>query len=322
MPSVGISLSTLFNFFKIFGFIPYSTQNLAKNKVHKVLEQFTAFSVITFLIVYWSAIALFFSDNEAVSDRFSVITNGIQLVVNGLTLTIILGFPLTNKKVVSRVFMQMTKFDARVAQMGGKIDGFQLRSFTIATFLLFISFMTYSTAYEGYVVIVKYDLCGAIYWTISIIPGVVYCAALCFSFCFLLQILYRVKLIEKILKSEAKFDEKVQEIYPKLRILDVEQSIRSNIPSVFHLYSEILEVSGVVNELLGPFFLASFTSIFVVTTTQIYHCYVLVVTPSSEVFGFSSWTIVICVNVIVGNIVALVGVIALCENINSEVRTF
>lgn len=322
MSSVGFPLSTLFNIFKIFGFIPYSTHNLARNKMLKILSHFTSFLVLSFLIVYWSTIALFFFDNEAVSDRFSLITNWIQLVVNGLTLTIILAFPLTYTKIVSKVFMQINKFDARVVQMGGKIDGFQLRSFTLVSILIFMSFMVYSMVYEGYVVMVKYDLCGGTYWTISIIPGVVYSAALCFAFCFLLQILYRVKLIEKILKCEAKFDEKFQGIFPKLITLDIEQSVMSNIPSVFHLYSQILEISGVVNDFLGPFFLASFTSIFVVTTTQIYHCYVLVVTPVSEINGFSSWTFVVCVNVIVGNVLAMVGVIALCENINNEVRKY
>jgi hypothetical protein len=124
-------------------------------------------------------------------------------------------------------------------------------------------------------------------------------------------------LVAKILENESKFDLKIL----KSKIGD-DQSVRSQIPSIFHLYSEILEFSRAVERFLGPFFLAAFTSIFVVTTTQIYHCYVLIVTNQNEAFGFSVWSIVLCVNIVVGNLTAMISVISISERISGEVRKF
>lgn len=302
------SIAIIFNIFKVFGFIPNSTDH------NLILQKISSIITITFVIFYWIALALTFSENEFTSDRLNVMTNWIQLLINATTLTIILIFPIVNIESVREIFKQVEKFDLRISKMGLKVDERNVKSFTISTILFSSIFMIYLISYEIYIIIFKYNLCSFYYWTISFIPYLIYSASLCFSFCLLLQILTRVKTVAKILETETRWDLKII----KSKANDV-QSIRSQIPSVFHLYSEILEFSIAVERFLGPFFLAAFTSIFIVTTTQIYHCYCLIVTKQSEKFGFSVWSIVLCVNIIVANLTSMLAVISISERIGSEV---
>jgi gustatory receptor len=86
------------------------------------------------------------------------------------------------------------------------------------------------------------------------------------------------------------------------------------------LYNDIIDLSSAVEKFLGFIFLSTFTSIFVVTTTQIYHCYTLAASQAKHMIGYSWWTIVMSVNIIFLNVISTVAITSLCEMISSEVR--
>lgn len=138
-----MNLQNLFNIFKAFGFIP---------------SNFSKFSILIIsisIIAYWVAVASVFTENEVTSDRLNVMTNWIQLLINSLTLTIILTFPMVNGKSVGEIFMQAEKFDRRVEKMGLKFERGKLKSLTMATILFYGTFMSYLMGYEVYVVVVR-----------------------------------------------------------------------------------------------------------------------------------------------------------------------
>jgi hypothetical protein len=277
--------------------------------------------VIIFLSIYWFILISSFFENDSTSDKLTSISNWIQLLVNAWTLNIILVFPFTNASTMDEILKSFEKFDNRAALMCIDVRKSKMNGIALISILYFMIFISYMGGYEVYVILVHHQLTSPIYWIITFIPTVVSHAALCFSFCMLILIFYRIKIASKILKNEALNSQNFPQVMKLLEVksITIEQSVRSNMPSIFHLYQEILDLRLALEKFLGPIFLSAFTSIFVITTTQIYHCYTLIVTKKDGSLGFSVWAVGLCVNMIVINVSATIGLTSLCEMIANQV---
>ncbi|KAL7012880.1 hypothetical protein ACKWTF_015095 [Chironomus riparius] len=318
--SMNILISML-KFFKIFGFLPYSIESFTKTGQIK-LQKFYVALVIIFLVIYWFILIGNFFENDITSDKLTSISNWIQLLVNGWTLNIILVLPFTNASTMDEILKCFEKFDSRASLMSVDVSKSKMNGIVLISIIYFMIFILYMGGYEIYVVLIHHRLTSFIYWIITFIPTVVSLAALCFSFCMLILIFYRLKIAIKILKNEVSSVQNYPQLFKILEVksFSIEQSVRSNMPSIFHLYQEILDLRLALEKLLGPIFLSAFTSIFVITTTQIYHCYTLIVTKKDAHLGFSLWAVGLCVNIIVINVSATIGLTTLCEMIANQVR--
>ncbi|XP_070506104.1 putative gustatory receptor 28b [Chironomus tepperi] len=315
-------LITVLKFFKIFGFLPYSYDNFHENgKVR--LQKVYVILVMTFLLFYWFILIGNFFENDLSSDKLTSISNWIQLLVNAWTLSIILVFPFTRASTMDEILKCIEKFECRASQMSIDVNKTKMNGIVLVSIFYFVTFVLYMGGYEVFVILIHHRLTSFIYWTVTFLPTVVSLAALCFSFCMLILIFYRIKITIKILKNEALCFQNFPQV---MKVTDVksfcvEQSIRSNMPSIFHLYQEILDLRLALEKFLGPIFLSAFTSIFVITTTQIYHCYTLIVTKKDSHLGFSLWAVGLCVNIIAINVSATIGLTTLCEMIASMSNT-
>lgn len=324
-PSIKMELNTnilisMLKFFKMFGFLPYSITNFTKNEKVK-LQKFYVAAVIIFLNIYWFILIGSFFENHLTSDKLTSISNWIQLLVNAWTLNIILVVPFTNASTMDEIMNCFEKFDNRASLMCIDVSKSKMNGIVLISIIYFIIFISYMGGYEIYVILVHHQLTTFVYWIITFLPTVVSLAALCFSFCMLILIFYRIKIASKILKNEALSFQNFPQVMKVLEVksISIEQSVRSNMPSIFHLYQEILDLRLALEKFLGPIFLSAFTSIFVITTTQIYHCYTLIVTKKDANLGFSLWSVGLCVNIIVINVSATIGLTSLCEMIANQV---
>lgn len=311
----------MLKFFRHFGFIPYTINSYNKSgsvKLHKI----SAASTIIFLTIYWLVLICYFFENDLSSDKLTSISNWIQLLVNGWTLNIILVFPLTHTTTMDEILKCFDNFDSRAALMCVNVNKSKMNSVVMISIIYFVIFVVYMGGYEIFVVLIHHRLTSFIYWLITFIPTVVSLAALCFSFCMLVLIFYRLQITKNILNNESPNIQNFQQLAKvlSLKSITVEQSIRSNMPSIFHLYQEILDLRIAMEKFLGPIFLSAFTSIFVITTTQIYHCYTLIVSRKDASLGFSLWAVILCINIIVINVSATIGLTTICELINNQVR--
>lgn len=65
-------------------------------------------------------------------------------------------------------------------------------------------------------------------------------------------------------------------------------------------------------------YLATFTTIFVVTSIQLYYCY-QIFQVQDENRGYSYWSLAMSLNVVVINIILVVTITALCQTITNQV---
>lgn len=341
------TLLIVLKLFKLFGFVPYSI--VANKKI--TLQKYYIAVVTTFLAVYWMGLIESFWSIDGSSDKLSVISNWIQLIANGLSMTIILVSSM-NVKTLNTIRMSITNFDSGIREMGLKINNRRINLIVVANFTCYILFFFYMASYEIYVVLIRYKFYSVYYWIITFIPVVLYTMALSFAFCLLIAIYYRLKLTSNVLKDELMHDRKSSDkllqntlsitsmTFPQMELNNMEnatksklstkkqneqirarsQQYTSSVPSVFHILNDLLDLGHSIEKFFGPIFLCSFTSIFIVTTIQIYYCYVLISTETNESLGYSIWTVIVSTNIIVINIVTTILMTSLCETITNQSR--
>ncbi|KAG5666450.1 hypothetical protein PVAND_014478 [Polypedilum vanderplanki] len=260
----------------------------------------------------------YFSSSE-ISTNLALIYNWIQMAINSIALTVILVSPMAMSKSIDEVFNLFAKVDARLTAIGiDCIKTGQNIKILICIFSYLIITITMGS-YEFYVVIFHHRICSFFYWFLTFIPNTISSASLCCSYCILLFFLHRFKTIKEIINSELKNS---SNFIPIIRFCSdqvIEQSIRSTMPLIFYLYNDIIDLSYAIEKFLGPIFLATFTSNFVITTTQIYHTYTIIMsTTGSEELGFSTWSAIVCINIVIVNLMSTVMLTSICESIENQ----
>lgn len=113
MGAVIISYEFILKFFKLFGLVP--------NKMggRMLLSRAYAATIITALFIYWSVLLLsFWLPHGSTSNKISVISNWIQLLVNAITLSITLSYPIIASQIVPRIRDLFSHFDKKVEELG------------------------------------------------------------------------------------------------------------------------------------------------------------------------------------------------------------
>lgn len=316
-------------FFKIFGIFPYQ---IVKKRF--ILQKSSLFAILIFVIIYWTALLETLINNEADTDKLSTISNSIQALIKGASLTVILISPLIpqNVKAMNDINFSFTDLDARIGDIGYQLKSEKMKLVTIFNISSFCLFLIYMGGLEIYVYLVRYDLFNLFYWIITFLPTVVQTAALCFAISLLTSFYYRLKLMKKILKNDQlplakkKFIPVIPEVEKKLFLVtatrkETEDSLMSRIVGIFPIFNDLLDLGCSIERFFGPMFLSSIASIFVITTIQIYYCYVVIASNNKEHLGFSYWSLVVSINEVFANVATLIYLTTLCEMITNEVRS-
>lgn len=163
------------------------------------------------------------------------------------------------------------------------------------------------------------------YWLVSFAPSFVQSIALCIVISTLLLFLARLKLLKKVLKKEKLSNQMFNPVIPRIDRLDFKNPTffdytLPKFPVVFDSFQDLLDLGRLLEKIFGPILLAAISSIFVVTTVQIYYCYVLIASSQKESQGYSIWTLIVAINEIFWNVLVIVYLTTLCEMITSQVR--
>lgn len=294
----------------------------------KKLKKFHLLVVVLVLCIFWIGMVDVLQNIEPSADKLSKVSNWIQLLVNGISMSVtllgILNIP------TCLIQQEFEKFDAKMRELklkSWKCKGQNLvkevfapgkiRTISILNIACCILFLTYKICLEIYVLIIRYKVICPFYWMISFVPSAVQTAALCLVTNLLISFYYRLKVAHDILI-------KVDKKYAGIFVDDVSQrtfyrQFKLKIPSAFQAFSNLLNLGNVMEKVFGPIFLASISSIFVVTTIQIYYCYVLNASSQEESQGYSVWTFVVSLNDILWNVGTLIFLTTLCEMITFQV---
>jgi gustatory receptor len=292
----------------------------------ETIRRFGVFIVLLLVLVFWLEFVEIFTHNEQNFDQLSKLSNWIQLLINGLALTVIVFTVISCP--IGEIVQRFRKFDSIVLKINEKpMEKFS--TVALINVLVTVSFLVYKAAFEVYVLIAKYQIMNSLYWIVSFVPSVVQSLALCVVSCILLAFYARLKLVRKVLKNEklSFTDQKFNPAIPPRDRKNFKHAVFSDcsspkLPVVIQSFNKLLDLGRLLEKIFGPIFLASIASIFVVTTIQIYYCYVLIASTWNESQGFSLWTLVVSLNEILWNILTTVYLTTLCEMITSQVRNF
>lgn len=245
---------------------------------------------------------------EPSSDKLSKFSNWIQLLVNGFSFSVILVCPIANN--FSDILLGFAKFDSKISEMNctNSSPTKHFKAFSIFNALFCILFLIYKGGFEIYVLIIRYQIIGPLYWLVSFAPSVVQSIALYTVINVQIAFYIRLKFTQNILLDE-KVSKKFIPVIPRNERKNFKFSSfseKTKIPSVFYAFNGLLDLSKLIETFFGPIFLASIASIFVVTTIQIYYCYVLFASSQIETQGYSVWTLIVSLNEIVWNILNVV----------------
>jgi gustatory receptor len=297
-------------FFKYFGFFPFkrdSDENFVLKKIQVIF-------VVIFVCLFWTILTdSLLSNTIVIPDKLSMISNLIQLLVKSFSLTLILLSPIGCVKTVNEISSRCKMFDTRMREIGFKINQKRINIAIAIIFISHLSFLLYMGSFEVYALLVRFDSMHPIYWFLTFLPTVIQTMALCFSICLLHTFFYRLTLIKDRLKTYQQPHEKY--------FLSIERKINEKmLKTIFLSYNDLLELGHLIEDFFGTIFFASIASIFVITTIQIYYCYVLISSEKLESFGYSTWTLIVAINEIFLNLATLVLLTRLCEMINNQVN--
>lgn len=320
---------SLLRFSKLFGFMPYSHCVVYQKYV---VQKAYAFIFVVILTLYWIGLFETLVKCETAPEKLSLVSNWIQLFVNGASLTVIVISPLINVKAFNDINRLFIHLDGKIDETGFKLNTRKINFIMVANIVFFGSFLLFMGAYEIYIFLIRFDLLNLFYWIITFLPSIVQTFSLCFANNLLTSFYFRLQLTKQILKSErlpylkkkyiTAIPENEKKFFKPSSNQCPEKELLSDMSSVFILFNDLLDLGCAIENFFGTIFLSSIASIFVVTTVQIYYCYVLVVTEGSEAMGYSTWTIIVSVNYIILNTVTIAYLTTICELIANQVRLF
>uniref|UniRef100_A0A182NJ42 Gustatory receptor n=1 Tax=Anopheles dirus TaxID=7168 RepID=A0A182NJ42_9DIPT len=322
-------------FYRLIGLAPFE---LNTNRVR--LSKPLCCAVGGFVTLYWTSMVSSIATSNHANDRISRISNYFQLITNAIMLTAILlmpAFRLRNFAEVTRALRKLEhdlRKDAIVSnfrQMArcniGIVAG------TLTVLLLATGFDCYVTVFRGFI---RVD-----YWIITILPQFVNVIAVTQAVLLLLYINGRFRTLNELLQEEQhpvvgrKLFERSSRMTvasannPKkisLHVIEVhgcgmdESSLKHlQLPKVLYRYNDLYDICKMLDRYFGLLFLLTFTSIFIVTTIQLYYSYTILYWFTGE-NGFTIWSLMVCLNTISINLGVLLTIVLLCEKISNKTK--
>ncbi|XP_059617717.1 putative gustatory receptor 28b [Phlebotomus argentipes] len=312
-----------FKRFRFFGVNPnYKKVGNGKN-VEIVQDKIGIIVVTVFLVIYWGAIVMSFFLEHRGNDRISSISNMIQLILNGLSLTTILINTLMKYRTFADVISGFQVIDENLRSVGKSIRYNRSLITSRTILILFGSYLILSVCFDGYVTVLRYKMNPIWYWAVATLPSVIYSLSLLQSMFLINWISTRCHLINSILRLDGRA--KYLKALPAVTMLtgsmkgEMQRSVEL-ITKIYDIMSNICQLSRTLDLFLGPTFLTTITAIFAVTSIQVYYIYVTTITMNAlpESSGFSVWSLMVSLNIVLMNIFLVIGITTICERVNME----
>lgn len=190
-------------FFKPFGLVPYCT--IPKVSGQFVLQKFNVLIIMGLLTVYWIAVIKSFFIESTNTDMISKVSNWMQLVINSITITVILLRPILGAKTFKRILSKCEMIDQKLSEFPIKMKNKQLLACIAIAIGSFAFYLIFLVSFDYYVSLIKYRVYTRIYWFITNFPMIIYSAGIWYAFCLFINVYFRIKFGNKLLKHEIKY---------------------------------------------------------------------------------------------------------------------
>lgn len=315
-----ISYVLILKFFKALGMVPNQI-----NVPRMPISRPYATSIITFLFFYWAVLLLsFWLPHGKTSNQISVISNWIQLLFNAITLSITLTYPIIASQIVPRIRDLFNHFDKKVVELGVESNLQKMSKIIYFIGCSLILFNSYMMCYDLYVTYFLTSVSHFWYWLLTFLPLFMYSFGICAALSVLLLLHFRFKTLNQLLSHEVKGNHSAFKHHPIIDVLTVDVNkldkplrYQNRLTNIFYLMHDLYDLSKLIGQYYGPVFLSVFTSVFVVTTIQIYYIYTYFYSFKDRT-ETTIWSILLCANVVFLNIVMVFAITSICESISNQ----
>ncbi|KAL1395342.1 hypothetical protein pipiens_011325 [Culex pipiens pipiens] len=315
-------------FYYILGLMPYQVKG-SRIKLSKSL----CCAIGAFVTLYWISMIISIVTRTYVNDRISRISNYFQLISNAIMLTTLLVNPMFKLNGFAEIIRALNKFEDELNKDSiypnyathirwniGIITGVFLLLLAMTTFDCYV------TVFSGHITFE--------YWLITIFPNLVNVLAVTQAILLLLYISSRFRILNELLLLEQNPLADLKKPCNKIRastgytrttknnihiveLYDLSLNKCYRLPKILYRYNDLYELCKLLDKHFGILFLLTFTSIFIVTTIQLYYSYTILYWFTGK-NGFTIWSLLVCFNTIAMNLTVLLTIVLLCENISNK----
>uniref|UniRef100_A0A182MB95 Gustatory receptor n=1 Tax=Anopheles culicifacies TaxID=139723 RepID=A0A182MB95_9DIPT len=322
-------------FYRFIGLAPFEINT---NRVR--LSKPFCCAVGGFVTLYWTAMVSSIATSNHANDRISRISNYFQLTTNAIMLTAILLTPAFRLRNFAEVIRALRKLELDLQKDSIGSNFRRMARWNIGIILGTLCVLLLVTAFDCYVTVFR----GSIrvdYWIITILPQFVNVIAVTQVILLLLYINGRFRMLNQLLEEE-QHPVVGRMRYPHTNRLNVatvndpkkmglhvievhgcgidSASLKHlQLPKVLYRYNDLYDICKMLDHYFGLLFLLTFTSIFIVTTIQLYYSYTILYWFTGE-NGFTIWSLMVCLNTISINLGVLLTIVLLCEKISNKTK--
>lgn len=312
-------------FLRIFSFFGLIQVRYGREDQLEVVKS-SAFIIPILLFIYWINAVVVFCFERPTTDNISLVSNIIQLTLNSIMISVAMIIPIKDMQLARRIIKQIDELNSELEKVGVLINFRKTRRDFAGIFGFFFLFLVYSVTYDGYSTF-KNGMMSIKYWFVTILPSVYMVLVLTQAICVLSLVrkIYRNvnRAIAVQLPSEE--DENQDEDFNRIQsggkvgVVLAPEMVSTFFPKVFQILGSLSEICQKLETYYGPLFLATFTTIFVVTSIQLYYCYQIIIQAQDEARGYSIWSLIMCMNVVIINVVLVLCITAFCQTITNQV---
>lgn len=308
--------------YKIFGISPFKN---SQNKTNVKLCFPQIWIIVLVILIYWVGVVASFLEDRSNSHKLSIIANWIQIITNTIAFTVALTYPMIQRVTVNSIINSFERVDQELdylkIHINYKADAKSYRFLIICCGLVLLT----TTMYDFFVAVVIMNTLQAWYWFVTIVPLIIYAIALSQAYIVIGFIKKRCQLINQVVWEFQSSDKSSMVNAKNVAIVSIYNDTKPVIPlselfsKLFTALNELCELSLLVEKLFGLLFLTTFAAIFAVTSIQLFYCY-LVITTASSTDGYSIWSLIQSVDIILINLALVLGITSVCEGVSTEVR--
>ncbi|EAA44231.1 AGAP006450-PA [Anopheles gambiae str. PEST] len=323
-------------FYRLLGLAPFEL-NTSRVRLSKPF----CCAVGGFVTLYWTAMVSSIATSNHANDRISRISNYFQLITNAIMLTAILLMPAFRLRNFAEVTRALRKLEQDLQQDAIPTNCRQMARWNIGIVVGTVTVLLLATAFDCYVTVFR-GFIRVDYWIITILPQFVNVIAVTQVVLLLLYINARFRKLNQLLEEEQhpvagrKRFERASRLAgnmpanePKkmsLHVIEVHgcgidaaNLKHLQLPKVLYRYNDLYDICKLLDRYFGLLFLLTFTSIFIVTTIQLYYSYTILYWFTGE-NGFTIWSLMVCLNTISINLGVLLTIVLLCEKISNKTK--
>lgn len=275
------------------------------------------------LILYWSGIVASFVRQDLPNSTLSIISNNIQLLLNALALTTVIGNMLAKHRTYHRI---LDKFDSIDRQLSAIKQSVHYNGHVKLFYKLTVGFfvvLVYNYAFHLYVNLVRKQLQSVLYWILHSLPLFIYAFAIHQVAIFLYFCHCRLRIIKDLLDLAREEDEDQDSV--AVQLIPVSQSSlrctdyfdKVAMKKSRQIITDILGLCENINDFYGPVLLTTFFALFAVTSVQSFYCYVICADFDEE-SNRSVFTLFTCINLILINLSLVTFLVWASETVSKE----